>query len=70
MTLRVCRGILTSADTVKLQSDLSAVYNWSVMNNNMFNSEKFELVHYKNKASKQTQSETSYVSNDDSIISV
>ena len=39
-----------------------------MMNNMMFNSDKFELVRYKNKASKQTQSKTSYVSNDGSII--
>ena len=38
------------------------------MNNMMFNSDKFELVRYKNKASKQMQSETSYASNVDSII--
>ena len=55
-------------DTVKLQSDLNAVYNWSVINNMLFNSDKFELVRYESKASKQTQAETSYSSNDGSII--
>ena len=65
---RVGKGISTPADTVLLQSDLNAVYNWSVINNMLFNSDKFELVRYESKASKQTQAETSYSSNDGSII--
>ena len=52
----------------KLKADLNAVYNWAVMNNMMFNLDKFELLHYKSKASKQMQSETPHVSNDGSII--
>ena len=65
---RVGKGISSTADTVKLQSDLNTVYNWSVVNNMMFNSDKFELMRYENKNSKQTQSETSYLSNDGSAI--
>ena len=65
---RVGKGISTPADTAKLQSDLNAVYNWSVINNMLFNSDKFELVRYESKASKLTQAETSYYSNDGSQI--
>ena len=65
---RVGKGISSTADSVKLQSNLNTVYNWSVVNNMLFNSDKFELMRYVNKNSKQTQSETSYVSNDGSAI--
>ena len=60
---RVGKGIATHTDTTHLQCDLNAIYKWSVDNNMMFNSDKFELIRYSNKLSKEVQSETSYLSN-------
>ena len=65
---RVGKGIATPADTACLQTDLDAVYKWSVDNNMMFNSDKFELIRYTNNSSKVVQSESSYMSNDGSVI--
>ena len=65
---RVGNGIATLSDTKCLQSDLNAVYKWSVDNNKMFNSDKFELIRYRSNNSKELQSQTSYLSNDRSTI--
>ena len=65
---RVGKDIASSTDTTLLQHDLDAIYKWSEDNNMMFNSDKFELMRYTTKASKEIQSETSYLSNDGSTI--
>ena len=65
---RVGKGIATLTDTARLQADLNAIYKWSVDNNMMFNSDKFELIRYLNKLSKEVQTETSYLSNDETDI--
>ena len=51
-----------------LQADLKAIYQWSVDNNMTFNSDKFQLLRYKSKSSKELQSSMSYTSNNSSTI--
>ena len=65
---RVGKGITTIVDTTQLQTDLNSIYKWSEDNNMMFNSDKFELIRYKTKNSKDIQIETSYLSNNGSTI--
>ena len=65
---RVGNKISNMSDATRLQDDLSAVYKWSVDNNMEFNSDKFELMRYRSRASKDIQAETSYVSFDGSPI--
>ena len=65
---RVGNGIVTFTDTIRLQTDLNTIYKWSIDNNTSFNSDKFELLRYKSKNSKDVQSTTSYLSNNGSVI--
>ena len=65
---RVGKGITTIVDTTQLQTDLNSIYKWPEDNNMMFNSDKFELIRYKTNNSKDTQLETSYLSNNGSTI--
>ena len=65
---RVGNRISTISDVICLQADLATVYKWSVDNNMEFNSDKFELMRYKSRASKELQTETSYLSFDGSPI--
>jgi len=65
---RVGNGIASLRDVACLQSDLQTVYKWSVDNNMQFNSDKFELLRYRGSGTKDTQSDTTYRSNDGSII--
>ena len=65
---RVGNGISAFSDVTSLQSDLAAIYKWSVDNNMEFNSDKFDLLRYRCSVSKELQSETSYLSNDGSTI--
>jgi hypothetical protein len=43
---RMLREILNAIDSIALQSDLNAVFEWSVVNNMAFNDPKFDLVRY------------------------
>ena len=65
---RVGKGIASEENVQQLQTDLEAIYGWSVENNMTFNSDKFELVRYKGANSKEIQLCTSYRSNDGSTI--
>ena len=65
---RVGKGIASEVDIHNLQADLKAIYQWSVDNNMTFNSDKFELLRYKSKSSKELQSSMSYTSNNGSTI--
>ena len=65
---RVGKGIASEEDIHNLQADLEAIYKWSVDNNMTFNSDKFELLRYKSKSSKELQASTSYSSDNGSII--
>ena len=65
---RVGKGVTSEENVRQLQDDLEAVYRWSVNNNMMFNSDKFELIRYRGENSKEFQSNTNYYSNDGSII--
>ena len=65
---RIGRGITSDADINLLQADLESIYRWSTENNMSFNSDKFELLRYKSKDSKQIQATSNYRSNQDSII--
>ena len=65
---RVGKGIATPIDTTRLQTDLNSIYKWSEDNNMLFNCDKFELIRYTSKTSKNTQDETTYTSNDSSTI--
>ena len=65
---RVGKGITSEVDIRNRQADLKAIYQWSVDNNMTFNSDKFELLRYKSKSSKELQSSMSYTSNNSSTI--
>ena len=57
---RVTNGIRCEEDAVDLQGDLFHIYDWSVVNNMMFNDVKFELLRYGNNI--ELKESTSYVS--------
>ena len=61
-------GIASEEDIQNLQADLEAIYQWSVDHNMTFNSDKFELLIYKSKSSKELQASTSYSSDNGSTI--
>ena len=65
---RVGKGIASADDIHHLQTDLKAIYRWSVDNNMTFNSDKFELLRYKGKSSRDLQSTSPYTSDNQSII--
>ena len=65
---RVGNCIISLADTLQLQNDLQAVYQWSKDNNMEFHCDKFELMRYKTTASKEAQNQSTYQSFDGSVI--
>ena len=59
-------GVKTPDDTMKLQADLNAIYQWAHLNNMSLNASKFELLRYGRDATiKET---TQYLSNVDQVI--
>ena len=65
---RVGNGINSITDIECLQRDLEAVYKWSTDNNMQFNFDKFELLRYRSRNTKEVQSVTTYESNNGTII--
>ena len=63
---RLSRAVSGVRDASALQTDLEKIYQWSIENNMMFNSKKFEVVRYG--PDDVLKSTTSYTSSDGSII--
>ena len=65
---RVGKGISSVEDTRQLQADLESIYTWSVNNNMSFNSDKFELMRYRSKESRDSQLNSCYLDNNGQAI--
>ena len=63
---RVLAGISSIGDSEALQQDLETIYGWSLANNSVFNSDKFECIRYGN--NKEIINSTEYYSNNLSAI--
>ena len=60
---RIGNMITSDEDVRRLQADLESIYQWSINNNMSFNSNKFELLRYRSKESKEFQTSLAYTSN-------
>ena len=65
---RVGNVITSQSDVANLQTDLQTIYQWSIDNNMEFHSDKFELVRYQSKSSKEIQAQSNYHSFDGTVI--
>ena len=65
---RVGKGITSDEDVKLLQADLNSIYKWSAENNMTFNSDKFELLRYRSKHSRNVQLNFVYHSDNGQII--
>ena len=65
---RIGKSITSVEDTQQLQADLESIYNWSVNNNMSFNCDKFELMRYRSKESKESQLNSGYMDNNGQAI--
>ena len=65
---RVGNSIVSLSDAQSLQADLNVIYQWSVLNNMEFHSDKFELMRYRTPLSRESQSSSQYQGFDGTVI--